>query len=145
MSLLTTLQDEMKTAMKVRDQARLDALRLMVSAIKYAMVDNPEMGDEQVIEVLKKEAKKRREAMEAYKTGGRPEQAEQEQYELTLIEAYLPKMIGEEEVRAKVTAILNKEQGISNIGLAIKAVMSELKGQADGGTVSKIVRELFSK
>jgi hypothetical protein len=92
MSLLITLQDEMKIAMKARDQLRLDALRLMISAIRYALVDSPNLSDEQIGEVLKKEAKKRREAIEAYKGAGREESAEKEQYELTLIESYLPLM-----------------------------------------------------
>lgn len=144
MSLLVTLQDEMKTAMKAHDQARLNALRLMVSSIKYAIVDNPEMGDEQIIEVLKKEAKKRREAIEAYKTGGRPEQAEQEQYELTLIEAYLPKMMSEDDVRAKVKEALESAKP-ENFGMAMNAAMKAIGKEAEGGTVSKIVKELFSK
>lgn len=145
MSLLTTLQDEMKTAMKARDQARLNALRLMVSAIKYAIVDNPEMGDEQVIEVLKKEAKKRREAIEAYKSGGRVEQAEQEQYELTLIETYLPKMMSEEELGELVQGMMNDELRIMSYGQVMQVVMKELKGQAEGGIVAKIVKELLAK
>lgn len=145
MSLLTSLQDEMKFAMKARDQARLDALRLMVSSIKYAIVDNPEMGDEQVIEVLKKEAKKRREAIEAYKMGGRTEQAEREQYELTLIETYIPKGMSEDEVKAKVMRMMNDELRMMNFGEVMKRVMKEMKGQTEGGIVSKIVQELFVK
>ena len=76
MTILTDLQDEMKTAMKARDQARLDALRLLISSIKYAQVDTPDMGDAQIVEVLKKEAKKRREAIVAYQGAGRGEAAD---------------------------------------------------------------------
>lgn len=143
MSLLNTLREEMKVAMKARDQKRLSALRQMVSVILYAQVDNPDLGDEQIVAVLIKEAKKRREAIEAYQAAGRVESAEQEQYELKLIEGYLPAMMSEDEVRAVVQRVLDKEQGISNIGLAMRAVMSEVKGQADGGLVSKIVKEMF--
>lgn len=142
MSLLITLQDEMKVAMKGRDQSRLDALRLMVSAIRYVEVDNPNLNDEQIVEVLKKEAKKRREAIEAYKAAGRQESVEKEQYELTLIESYLPKTMPEEEVRVKVKEALESAKP-ENFGMAMNAAMKAVGKDAEGGTVSKIVKELF--
>ncbi len=142
MGLLTTLQDEMKTAMKARDQARLDALRLIVSAVRYAEVDSPNMSDEQIVAVLSKEAKKRRESIVAYEAVGRSEAAEKEKYELSIIEGYLPKMMDEADVRAKVQEVLSTNT-YANFGLAMNAAMAALKGQADGGTVAKIVKELF--
>lgn len=142
MTILTTLQDEMKTAMKARDQARLDAIRLIVSALKYAQVDNPAMGDEEMIVVLTKEAKKRREAIEAYKAAGRVEAAEKEQYELALIEMYLPKQMGEEEVRAKVAEALSSAKP-ANFGLAMNSAMKAVGKGAEGAMVAKIVKELF--
>lgn len=144
MGILQTLQDEMKTAMKARDQARLDALRLLVSSLKYAEVDTPNMSDEQVTAVLQKEAKKRREAIEAYTAAGRTEAAEKETYELSVINAYLPQMMSEEAVRAKVAEVLASKQ-FDNFGAAMGAAMGALKGQADGGVVSSIVKELFAK
>jgi len=143
MSILTDLQDQMKMAMRSRDQARLDALRLMVSAIKYVQVDTPELDDAGVIQVLTKEAKKRREAILAFKEAGRADQAAQEEYELKLIEEYLPKMMSEDEVRVVVNTILKDVANIS-MGEAMKMVQVELKGKADGGTVSKIVKELIA-
>jgi len=149
MTLLNTLQDEMKVAMKAHDQARLDALRLMVSAIRYVEVDLPAqagtpkiINDEQIIGVLTKEAKKRREAIEAYKDAGRLSAAEQEQYELTLIESYLPKKMSEDEVRVKVKEVLDSNK-FDNFGLAMNAVMKVVGKDAEGGTVAKIVKELF--
>ena len=130
MSLLITLQDEMKVAMKARDQLRLDALRLMVSAIRYVEVDNPNLNDEQVVEVLKKEAKKRREAIEAYKAAGRQESVEKEQYELTLIESYLPKTMPEEEVRVKVKEALESAKP-ENFGMAMNAAMKAVGKDAE--------------
>ena len=144
MTLLNVLQDEMKAAMKAHDQARLDALGLMVSAIRYVEVDTPNLTDEQIIEVLKKEAKKRREAIEAYKVAGRDEAAVQEQYELTLIEEYLPKMMGEDELRTKVKAVMDANK-YDNFGLAMNGVMKEIGKAAEGGMVAKIVKELFGK
>lgn len=142
MTLLSVLQDEMKTAMKARDQARLNALRLMISSIKYAMVDAPEMSEEQVVDVLKKEAKKRRESIVAYKAGGREELASQEQYELDLIEQYLPKMMSEDEVRAKVKEALESAKP-ANFGMAMNVSMKAVGKGAEGGTVSRIVKEIF--
>lgn len=144
MTILTTLQDEMKTAMKSRDQARLDALRLMVSAIRYVEVDTPNLTDEQIVGVLIKEAKKRREAIEAYKVAGRTEAAEKEQYELSLIETYLPKMMSEAEVREKVKNALDSEKP-ENFGMAMGVAMKAVGKAADGGTVSRIVKEMFGK
>jgi len=149
MSILIGLQEEMKAAMKARDQSRLDALRLMVSAIKYAEVDLPAQAgtpknitDEQIVEVLKKEAKKRRESIVAYKAGGREELAAKEQYELNLIEDYLPKMMSEDEVRTKVKEALESAKP-ANFGMAMNAAMKVVGGKSDGATVSKIVKELF--
>lgn len=141
MGLLATLQEEMKTAMKSRDQARLDALRMLVSAIRYVEVDTPNLTDEQVIAVLQKEAKKRRESIQVYKEAGRTEALEHEQYELDLIESYLPKMMSEEEVRARVSELLSKGVG-GNFGEVMQVMMKEFKGKADGGVVSRIVKEL---
>lgn len=144
MTLLNDLQDEMKLAMKAHDQARLDALRLMVSAIRYIEVDTPNLNDEQIIAILTKEAKKRRESIVAFKEAGRDEQAKQEEYELGLIEEYLPKMMGEDEVRAKVKEALDIAKP-ENFGMAMNAAMKAVGKGAEGGTVSKIVKELFSK
>lgn len=143
MSVLIALQDEMKAAMKAHDQARLDALRLLVSAIKYFQVDNPDMTDEQVAGVLAKEAKKRREAIEAYKAAGRTESAEKEQFELNLIESYLPKMMSEDEVRDKVKKVLESGE-FDNFGKAMNAAMKEIGKDAEGGMVAKIVKELYT-
>lgn len=142
MSILTNLQDEMKTALKAQDSRRLSAIRMLISAIKYVQVDKPDLDDAGMLAVLSKEAKKRREAIEAYTAAGRTEQAAGEQYELTLIEGYLPKQLTTEEIRAKLEAIRDQLVG-KNMGEAMKVAMAELKGQAEGGVVSGIVRELL--
>lgn len=143
MSILNTLQEEMKLAMKARDQARLDALRLIVSAIRYVEVDSPNLSDEQIVGVLTKEAKKRREAIEAYKVAGRTEQMDKEQYELSLIEEYLPKMMSEEEVRAVVKQALSQSKAES-FGMAMGVAMKAVGKGAEGAVVSKIVREMWT-
>ena len=144
MTLLDTLQDEMKSAMKSRDQARLDALRFIVSAVRYFQVDNPNLNDEQIVEVLKKEAKKRRESIVAYKAAGRDELLAKEEYELGIIETYLPKMMSEDEVRAKVKEALEPAKP-HNFGLAMNAAMKAIGKEAEGSMVARIVKETFGK
>jgi uncharacterized protein len=144
MTLLDTLQDEMKSAMKSRDQARLDALRFIVSAVRYFQVDNPNLTDEQITEVLKKEAKKRRESIVAYKAAGRDELLAKEEYELGIIEEYLPKMMSEDEVRAKVKEALDSAKP-DNFGLAMNAAMKAIGKEAEGSMVARIVKEIFGK
>lgn len=146
MSILAKLTEEMKTAMKARDAARLSAVRMLISSLKYALVDKPEMTEEDEVAVLTKEAKKRRESVLAYRSGGREELAKTEEFELSVIEQYLPKMMSEEEVRGKAQQLLsNNESRITNIGEAMKLVLGELKGQADSSVVAKVVKELLTK
>lgn len=144
--ILDSLMDSMKTAMKAGDKPRLSAVRMLISTIKYALVDAPDITEEKIVELLRKEGKKRRESVEAYRSAGREELAAIEEYELSVIEEYLPAQMSEEDVRAKVEALLGgKGLTIANIGEAMKIVLPELKGKADGGMVSKVVREILSK
>lgn len=142
MSLSDKLNDDLKTAMKAVDKMRLSVIRMLVSAVRYEGIDSGEMTDEKVTNVLRKEAKKRRESIAAYTAGGRQEAAEQEKQELAIIEEYLPQPMDESVVRAKAAEILTKSQ-YPNFGAAMGAVMSELKGQAGGETVARIVKELY--
>lgn len=113
-----------------------------MSAVRYAQIDNPEMGEEDEIRVLQKEAKKRRESIVAYKEAGRDEMLVIEEDELLVIEEYLPAMMSEDEVRVAVRKIVGEGE-YPNFGMVMNAAMKELKGKADGGVVSKIVREIF--
>ena len=144
MSILAKLTEEMKTAMKAHDSARLSAVRMLISALKYALVDKPEMTEADEVAILTKEAKKRRESVLAYRSGGREELAKTEEFELSVIEQYLPKMMSEEEVRRIASDRLQGKSEI-NIGEAMKMILGELKGQADSADVAKVVKELLSK
>lgn len=144
MSILAKLTEEMKTAMKARDSARLSAVRMLISALKYALVDKPEMTEADEVAILTKEAKKRRESVLAYRSGGREELAKTEEFELSVIEQYLPKMMSEEEVRRIASDRLQGKSEI-NIGEAMKIILGELKSQADSAVVAKVVKELLSK
>jgi len=144
MTLLDTLQDEMRSAMKSRDQARLDALRFIVSAIRYVQVDTPNLNDEQIVEILKKEAKKRRESIVAYKDAGRGELLAKEEFELGIIETYLPETMSEDEVRAKVKEALDSAKP-ENFGQAMNTAMKAVGKGAEGNMVARIVKETFGK
>jgi len=129
----------MKKAMKAKDARLLSALRMIVSAIRYAQIDDSAVDE---VVVLKKEAKKRKEAIEAYRIAGRGEAQENEAYELAVIERYLPQEMSEEEVRVRVVEVL-KGQKFDNFGMAMNYVMKELGKEANGGVVAKVVRELW--
>lgn len=139
MNLLDRLTEEMKTALKAGEKARLMTIRSLISAIKYAQVDQPELTQEGMVAVLQKEAKKRREASEAYQAGGRVEAAAKEEQELAVIEEYLPKGMSEEEIRELVTQAVKSKGNI--FGEVMKEVMAQVKGRADGGLVAKLVKE----
>ena len=109
------------------------------------MEKQSQAADDEVLEVIASETKKRREAIEQFKTGGREDLAQKEKLEMDILAAYLPEQASEEEVRAeiqKAIADLNA-QGPKDIGKVIGAAMVKLKGRADGGMVSKIVKELL--
>lgn len=140
MSRLDELTEEMKKSLKAGDSRRLSVVRLLISAIKYAQVDKADLGDAEMVEVLQREAKKRRESIAAYEGAGKSERAAEEAYELSVIQEYLPTMMSEEEIAAQVKAILG-EQVYPNPGIAIGKVMASLKGKAEGQVVSRLVLE----
>lgn len=144
MTLSAKLVEEMKKSMKAQDKERLSALRMLVSAVRYAEIDSPNMSEEKTLEVLRREAKKRRESIVAYRAGGREEQAVQEEKELKVIAEFLPAELTEEQIRAKVREVLSGSE-LPNFGMAMNAVMKALAGQAEGGVVARMVREEFGK
>jgi len=142
MSLLEQLTAEMKKCLKAGDARRLSTIRLLISAIKYALVDNPSLDEEGMVAVLQREAKKRRESIAAYTEAGRAERASEEQVELEIIQEYLPVMMSTKEVQEKAKEILGGEK-FANPGLAVGRVMGQLKGRADGATVAQVVKQLL--
>ncbi len=143
MSLQEKLNEDLKSFLKAGDQSKTGILRMLTAAVHNEHIKkgkDKELTDEDVQEVLRREAKKRKESIEAFTKGNRPELAEKEQIELALIETYLPKQMSREEVAAAVGKILAGLEDKSNQGMVMKAVMQELKGKADGKLISEIVR-----
>ena len=138
------LNQDLKEAMKSGNADKVGVLRLLNAALHNQAIAKGKdavLTDEEVMEVLRREAKKRKESVEAFTKGGRLELAEKERAELVLIEVYLPKQMSREEVAAAVEKILAGLADKSNQGLVMKAVMQELKGKADGKMISEVVKE----
>lgn len=145
------IKQEMREALKARDEVRLSVLRGLMTAFTNELVATKRkptetLSDEEVLAVIAREAKKRRESIEAFTKGGRPELAEKEQVELAILDIYLPEMMGRDEIEKVVREKMNT-LGISDPqekGKLIGAVMADLKGKADGGDVATVVSTLLA-
>lgn len=141
------LQDELKQAMLAKDSVKTSVLRMLISAIGYAEIQKGGAGyeatEEDVMATIQKEAKQHRDSIEQFKNAGRNELVEKEEVELKILEAYLPAQMGEDEVRKLVVDAIAKSGAASpaDIGKVMGILMPQVKGKADGGLVSRIVRE----
>lgn len=150
MALTEQIQADLTTAMKARDKEATAALRGIVAAIRNARVAQGQSGDltdEQTVELLGREAKKRTEAAEAFANAGRQEQAEKEQAELAVIRRYLPAQLGDDELRAIVDDAITATGASApgDMGQVMSAVMPRVKGRADGKRVSALVRDRLQR
>lgn len=146
MDLKTQLNDSLKDAMKSGDAARRDTLRMALAAIKQAEVDKRvSLDDAAVISLLQKEIKNRREALEEAKKAGRADLAAANEAEIGVLEAFLPKAMSADELRALVQAAIAETGAASagDMGKVMKAVMPKVAGRAPGDAVSAMVRELL--
>jgi uncharacterized protein len=142
MSVLDQVQDDVKTAMKAGERERVHALRMIADALQKAEKDN---GADPV-EVLQRERKRRLEAAEAYRDGGRSDAAEAEEREAEIISSYMPEQVSDEELRAIVGDAV-AESGASSpqeMGKVMALVMPQVKGRADGKRVSAAVKEMLT-
>ena len=147
MPLLDRLNQEIKAAMLARDAERLSTLRLLKSAVGYAQIEkkNDALPDAEVIAIVQKEIKKRRDAIEQYQKGGRPEQAAREQQEIPVLEGFLPQPFSEAELEQLARAAIAEVGATSRkeMGPVIKAVQARAAGRADGKTISTLVARLL--
>ena len=147
MSLQRRLQDEIKSAMLAKNAERLATLRLVKSAIDYALIDakKDELSDAETISILQKEVKKRRDSVEQFEKGGRPELAEKEKQEIDIIETFLPQPLAPDELERLVRSTI-EELGASSkkdMGQVIKATQAKAAGRADGKSISSLVGRLL--
>jgi uncharacterized protein YqeY len=144
MSLIAEIENELKDAMRERDDDRRDALRLILSSLRAAEKElQRPLSEDEELQVLQRERKRRVEAAEAFRAGGREEQAEDEEYELEVLEEFMPEPLSEEEVEEIVDDVIAEvgATGMSHFGRVMADVMPQVSGRADGSAVSQIVRE----
>jgi len=144
MSLIVRLEGELKEAMAARDADRRDTLRLILASLRSAEKDlQRPLHDDEELQVLQRERKKRTEAAEAFRAGGREEQAEGEERELAVLEEFMPEPLSEEELEEIVDDAIAEVGATSmrDIGRVMADVMPQVAGRADGSAVSQLVRE----
>jgi uncharacterized protein YqeY len=143
-TLIGRIEDEVKQAMLARQPERRDALRLILSALKSAQKElQRSLSDDEELQVLQRERKRRLEAAEAFRDGGRESQAAAEEVELAILEEFMPEPLSEDEIEEIVDDVIAEVGATSlrDIGRVMADVMPQVSGRADGSTVSQLVRE----
>ena len=142
--LESQIKDDLKTALKSKEELTVSVLRMLMADIKNAAIEKKEdLDDEEVTQAVTKAVKQRKDAIASFQEGGRDELAAKEEKEIEILQKYLPEQLSEEEI-AKVVDGVIKSTGASSaaeFGKVMGPVMSKLKGQADGQVVNKIVKE----
>ncbi len=159
------INQDFKDAFKAKKELKVSVLRMLSSAIKNKetekrtklakageqeeaiLVKESQLLDEEVLMVIGTEAKRRKDSIEQYKTGGRPELAAQEEAELKILAVYLPEQMGEDEARKIVIESIKESgaAGVADLGKVMKVLMPKVKGKADGNLVNQIVKEELGK
>jgi uncharacterized protein YqeY len=144
MSLIARMETELKDAMLEQDNERRDALRLILASLRAAEKDlQRPLSDDEELQVLQRERKKRVEAAEAFRSAGRDDQADGEEQELAVLEEFMPEPLSEEELEEIIDDVI-AEVGATNLGQlgrVMADVMPQVAGRADGSVVSQLVRE----
>jgi uncharacterized protein YqeY len=153
LALMSRLKDALRSdltdAIRSRDQVRAGTLRMVLTSVtneEVAGAEARELSDDEVLKVLAKEAKKRREASAAYTGAGRAELAAKEEAELVVVETYLPAQLGDDELEALVADAVKETgaTGMPQMGVVMKAVQPRVAGRADGGRVAAVVRKVLA-
>jgi uncharacterized protein YqeY len=143
MTISERIDSDLKAALKNRDDLRLQVMRLLKSDIRYKQIElKRDLADEDVVGVLNTAAKKRREAEEEYRRGGRIDLAEKELAELEIIKEFLPEQLSPEELSSLIDKAVTETNAVSikDLGLVMKVLMPEIRGRADGKAVNAAVR-----
>jgi uncharacterized protein YqeY len=147
MSLKKQIQDDLLIAMKVHDDAKVSTLRMLKAAIlKFETAgDRKEAKDEDVMTLIAKEAKQRKDSIDSFKAGGRVDMAEKEQKELEILQSYLPAQMSEDELKTLIQEAINQVGATSKaeMGKVMGALMPKVKGKADGSLVNKLVASML--
>ena len=147
--LLTDLKQDLTESMKKGDRVRVETIRFLLAAVrnsaidKYGSAGESSLTDTDVADVVKKQVKTHKESVEAFTKARRDDLVKKEQAQLTILEAYLPAQITDEELKELLAEVASS--GETNFGLLMKAAMAKVGGQADGGRVSAILRQLMQQ
>lgn len=148
MSLFEQVEKDTLAAMKAKDATKLSTLRMLKSAISYAMIqakkDKPD--DAEVRQIIAKQAKQRRESLESFEKAGRADLAEKEKAELAILEAYLPKQLSDDELNAEIQKAIASSgaKGPADMGKLMKVLMPAIQGRADGKRIQNAVKRLLT-
>ncbi len=148
MAIIDHIDQDLIEALKGGNKQKVTVLRGLKSDIKYRQIETrEELTDEQVTEVLASSAKKRRESIEQYAAAGRQDLVDKENFELDVIQGYLPEQLSEDELRTLVTEAIAESGAESpkDMGKVMKILMPRIKGKADGKLVNKLVSEILAK
>jgi hypothetical protein len=143
MTLRAQVSDDMKAAMRAKDSARLNAIRLLLAAMKQREVDERiELSDGQVIEVIEKMLKQRRDSISQYEAANRQDLADAEKFEIGVLQTYLPQPLSDDEVSALLDAAITETgaEGVKDMGKVMALVKPQIIGRADVGKVSGLIK-----
>jgi hypothetical protein len=141
------IQEDMKAAMKGGDKPRLGVIRLLMAAIKQREVDERiELDDAEILSVLDKMVKQRRDSISQYEQAGRPELAEQEAFEITILQDYLPEALSEAEIAAMISEAIQATgaESMRDMGKVMGQLKAKMQGRADMGAVSALIKQQLS-
>ncbi len=148
MSLKTKLMEDLKQAVRQGDERRKAAIRLVKAAIINAEIEKrgQELSDEEILTIIAREVKRRREAIEKFTQGGREDLANQERAELDILLEYLPRQMSREEIEAAARKVIEEvgATSLADMGKVMGQLMPQLKGRADGKLVSQVVKEILA-
>jgi uncharacterized protein YqeY len=143
-TLIARIEEELKAARLARDDERRDALSLVLNSLRAAEKElQRPLSDDEELQVLRRERKRRLEAAEAFRAGGRDEQAKDEEFELDVLEEFMPEPLSEEEIEEIIDDVISEvgATSIRDLGRVMAGVMHQVSGRADGSTVSQLVKE----
>ena len=147
MSLLTTLNEDMKTAMRAKDKETLSVVRMLKASLQNEQLKlGEELNADQELTILAREMKQRRDSVAEFKKADRQDLVDKTQAEIEIVEKYMPKQLSEDEIKTIVSAAIAKvgASSMKDFGQVMGAVMPETKGKADGNEVNRIVKELLN-
>ena len=148
MSLKENLETDLKKSLKEGDKLSLSVVRMLIASIRNEKIkQNAELSDDEVVKLLLREVKTRRQSIEEFKRGNRIDLADKEASEIKIIQKYLPRSLGEEELNSLVDSAIQKlgAKSLSDMGKVMGLIMGETKGRAEGQKVSTLVRQKLSK